>query len=86
MENPGWDCLVDADLASISRVGNDCGQGADAAPYFRIFNPIKQGEKIDQVEAISSYVPEISRLPNTYLCSPWLAPEKVLRSPMLILV
>ena len=76
-----WDCLVDADLASNSSGWQwIAGCGADAAPYFRIFNPIKQGEKFDPSGSyIRRYVPEISRLPNTYLCSPWLAPEKVLK-------
>lgn len=75
-----WDTLVDADLAvnafSWQWIG---GCGADAAPYFRIFNPITQGEKFDTVgEYIRKYIPEIADLPNKYLFSPWEAPDDVL--------
>jgi deoxyribodipyrimidine photo-lyase len=75
-----WDTLVDADLAS-----NGCswqwvaGSGADAAPYFRIFNPVTQGEKFDkQGMYVRRWVPEIAGLPNKYLHKPWEAPDGVL--------
>lgn len=75
-----WDTLVDADLAvnafSWQWIG---GCGADAAPYFRIFNPITQGEKFDgEGEYVRKYIPEIADLPNKYLFSPWEAPGDVL--------
>ncbi len=75
-----WDTLVDADLAvnafSWQWVG---GCGADAAPYFRIFNPITQGSKFDPDGAyVRHYIPELAKLPNKYLFSPWDAPDDVL--------
>jgi deoxyribodipyrimidine photo-lyase len=75
-----WDCLVDADLASNSASWQwVAGSGADAAPYFRIFNPQKQGETFDPDGAyVRHWVPEIARLPNQYLHAPWSAPSEVL--------
>ena len=75
-----WDCLVDADLASNSASWQwVAGSGADAAPFFRIFNPITQSEKFDsEGRYILSYVPELRNLPKRYLHSPWLAPTSVL--------
>ncbi|WP_299732471.1 deoxyribodipyrimidine photo-lyase [uncultured Endozoicomonas sp.] len=75
-----WDCLVDADLASNSASWQwVAGSGADAAPYFRIFNPVSQGQKFDASgEYIRKYVPEIAGLPDKYLFAPWEAPEMVL--------
>ena len=75
-----WDCLVDADLASNSASWQwVAGSGADAAPYFRIFNPITQGLKFDpEGEYTKKYVPELRDLPNKYLFSPWEAPENIL--------
>lgn len=77
-----WDTLVDADLANNTLgwqwVG---GCGADAAPYFRIFNPITQGEKFDPDGAyVRKWVPEIARLPNKYIHKPWEAPELILKA------
>lgn len=74
-----WDTLVDADLASNTLgwqwIG---GCGADAAPYFRIFNPMTQGEKFDpNGNYIRTWVPEIAGLPDKYLNEPWEAPEEV---------
>jgi len=76
-----WDTLVDGDLASNSAgwqwIG---GCGADAAPYFRVFNPVLQGEKFDkQGDYVRRYVPEIAKLPNKYIHKPWDAPENILR-------
>ena len=75
-----WDCLVDADLAS-----NSCswqwvaGSGADAAPYFRIFNPTAQGEKFDKAgDYVRRWVPEIAGLPDKYLHEPAAAPDEIL--------
>ncbi|MCB1687454.1 MAG: deoxyribodipyrimidine photo-lyase [Halioglobus sp.] len=76
-----WDTLVDADLAN-----NACGwqwvagSGADASPYFRIFNPTAQGEKFDKGgDYVRRWVPELAALPDRYLHQPWAAPEKVLQ-------
>ena len=75
-----WDCLVDADLASNSASWQwVAGSGADAAPYFRIFNPQKQGETFDPDGAyVRRWVPELAKLPNQYLHAPWTAPPEVL--------
>jgi len=76
-----WDCLLDADLASNSASWQwVAGCGADAAPYFRIFNPTTQGEKFDPKGTyIRRFIPELKDLPIRYLFSPWTAPEDVLR-------
>ena len=76
-----WDCLVDADLASnYANWQWVAGCGADAAPYFRIFNPVTQGEKFDpDGHYTRQYVPELSRLPNKYLFKPWQAPSEILQ-------
>ncbi|MFW0777779.1 MAG: cryptochrome/photolyase family protein [Rickettsiales bacterium] len=76
-----WDCLVDADLANNSASWQwIAGTGADAAPYFRIFNPVTQGHKLDpEGEYTRRYVPELASLPNKYLFSPWDAPKDVLK-------
>ncbi|MBU2534267.1 MAG: DNA photolyase family protein [Alphaproteobacteria bacterium] len=75
-----WDCLVDADLASNSASWQwVAGSGADAAPYFRIFNPILQGQKFDpEGEYVRRWVPELAKLPGKYLHAPWTAPAGVL--------
>ena len=77
-----WDCLVDADLASNSASWQwIAGCGADAAPFFRIFNPVTQSKKFDtDGEYIRRYVPELAKLPNKYIHEPWLAPEDILNS------
>lgn len=76
-----WDTLVDADLANNSASWQwIAGCGADAAPYFRIFNPVTQGQKFDpDGEYVRKYIPEISCLPNKYLFSPWEAPGLILK-------
>lgn len=76
-----WDCLVDADLASNSTSWQwVAGCGADAAPYFRIFNPVTQGQKFDpEGEYIKKFVPELKNVPLKYLFNPFDAPESVLR-------
>jgi deoxyribodipyrimidine photo-lyase len=75
-----WDTLVDADLAVNAFSWQwVAGCGADAAPYFRIFNPITQGQKFDPDGTyIRTYVPEIADLPDKYLHTPWAAPDDVL--------
>jgi len=71
-----WDTLVDADM------GNNAGGwqwvtgcGADAAPYFRVFNPVLQGEKFDPGGSyVRRWVPELSKLPDRWIQRPWEAP------------
>jgi deoxyribodipyrimidine photo-lyase len=73
-----WDCLVDADMANNSAGWQwIAGCGADAAPYFRIFNPTTQGEKFDPAGLyIRKYIPEISHLSNAEIFTPWLCKNK----------
>ncbi|NDC36715.1 MAG: deoxyribodipyrimidine photo-lyase [Proteobacteria bacterium] len=76
-----WDTLVDADLAS-NTLGWQwvAGCGADAAPYFRVFNPTLQGEKFDpKGEYVRRWVPEIAKLSDKWIHRPWEAPAEVLR-------
>ncbi len=75
-----WDTLVDGDLASNSASWQwVAGCGADAAPYFRIFNPILQGEKFDpEGDYVRRWVPEIAGLPNSFLHKPWEATKDAL--------
>lgn len=77
-----WDTLVDANLANNAAGWQwVAGSGADASPYFRIFNPITQGEKFDPDGIyIKKYVPELSALPRKYLYAPWTAPENILQT------
>ena len=76
-----WDCLLDADLAANSASWQwVAGSGADAAPYFRIFNPILQGEKFDKAgDYVTTYCPELKGLPTKYIHKPWEAPVGVLQ-------
>lgn len=82
-----WDCLMDADLASNSASWQwVAGSGADAAPYFRVFNPITQGEKFDPEGAYTrQYVPELAKLPSQYLFQPWEAPSEILKAAGVVL-
>ena len=68
-----FDTLVDADLGSNSAGWQwIAGCGADAAPYFRVFNPVLQGLKFDPEGAyVKQYVPEISSLPLRFIHNPW---------------
>jgi len=77
-----WDCLIDADLASNSASWQwIAGSGADAAPYFRIFNPVVQGSRFDPEGLyIKKFVPELKDLPMKYLYSPWDAPFEILQT------
>ena len=74
-----WDCLFDADPANNSASWQwIAGCGADAAPYFRIFNPVTQGQKFDaEGRYTRHYVPEVADMPNKYLFNPWEAPADV---------
>jgi deoxyribodipyrimidine photo-lyase len=75
-----WDTLVDADLANNTLGWQwTAGCGADAAPYFRIFNPVTQGEKFDpDGDYVRSWVPELGELPAEWIHKPWEAPARVL--------
>lgn len=76
-----WDTLVDADEANNAVNWQwVAGCGVDAAPYFRIFNPVLQGEKFDpQGTYIRQWVPELKKLPHPYIHKPWLAPSSLLK-------
>ncbi len=74
-----WDTLVDADLAN-NTLGWQwvAGTGADAAPYFRIFNPVTQAEKFDpDGRYIARWVPELAGLPAPLRFAPWRDPERL---------
>jgi deoxyribodipyrimidine photo-lyase len=76
-----WDTLVDADLAS-NTMGWQwvAGCGADAAPYFRIFNPVLQGQKFDpHGDYVREWVPELAALPAPDIHQPWAADPVVLQ-------
>jgi len=68
-----WDTLVDADLAANTQGWQwTAGSGADAAPYFRIFNPVTQGERFDpEGRYVKRHVPELARLPPKAIHQPW---------------
>lgn len=70
-----WDTLVDADLGNNAAGWQwIAGCGADAAPYFRIFNPVLQSRKFDpDGEYIKKYIPELKKLPANYIHAPWEA-------------
>ena len=76
-----WDTLVDADLASNTLGWQwSGGCGADAAPYFRVFNPMTQGHKFDaDGDYVRKWVPELAKLPNKYIHEPWEAPDGILQ-------
>lgn len=76
-----WDTLVDADLANNTQGWQwTAGCGADASPYFRVFNPITQGAKFDpKGEYTKRWIPELRDLPVKYLFSPWTAREHALQ-------
>ncbi len=89
LEGARWfhDTLLDADLAS-NTLGWQwaAGCGADAAPYYRIFNPVLQAERFDPDRAyLRTWLPELARLPNEWLHRPFAAPEAVLRAASIVL-
>ncbi|HLO75733.1 MAG TPA: deoxyribodipyrimidine photo-lyase [Magnetospirillum sp.] len=75
-----WDTLVDANAAANAASWQwIAGCGADAAPYFRVFNPVTQGEKFDPSGAyVRRWVPELAGLPDQYVHQPWQAPPLIL--------
>ena len=76
-----WDCLFDADYASNSASWQwIAGCGADAAPFFRIFNPVTQGQKFDPDGVyVKQYCPELKDMPIKHLHAPWEARPEVLQ-------
>ena len=77
-----WDTLVDADLAN-NTFGWQwiTGCGVDPAPFFRIFNPVVQGQRFDPEGAyVRQYVPELCLVPHEFIHSPWEASAEDLRS------
>jgi len=77
--------LLDADQANNSMGWQwSAGSGVDAAPYFRIFNPVSQGERFDpNGDYVRRWVPELARLPDKYLNQPWAAPAGILEAAQL---
>ncbi len=75
-----WDTLVDADLANNTLGWQwTAGCGADAAPYFRVFNPASQGQKFDpEGHHIRKWIPELAKLPVPWIFRPWEAPATLL--------
>jgi deoxyribodipyrimidine photo-lyase len=75
-----WDTLVDADLANNAAGWQwVAGSGADAAPYFRIFNPIIQGQKFDpDGEYVRRWCPELAPMPREHIHAPFKAPAELL--------
>lgn len=76
-----WDCLVDGDMASNPASWQwVAGSGLDAAPYFRIFNPVTQGERFDaDGDYVRRWVPELADLPDKWVHQPADAPADVLK-------
>jgi deoxyribodipyrimidine photo-lyase len=77
-----WDTLVDADAANNAASWQwVAGSGADASPYFRIFNPVTQGETHDpKGDYVRRWVPELAGLSDENIHQPWKASEKTLRA------
>lgn len=75
-----WDTLVDADLANnVAGWQWVAGSGADASPYFRVFNPIEQGRKFDpDGHYVRRWCPQLAQLPDRYLHAPFEAPADML--------
>ncbi len=82
-----WETLVDADLANNTLGWQWCaGCGADAAPYFRIFNPITQGRRFDPHGSyVRQWVPELAALPDCWIHQPWAAPAAALAEAGVVL-
>jgi hypothetical protein len=82
-----WDTLLDADAANNAAGWQWVfGSGADAAPFFRIFNPVEQGRKFDPDGSyIRRWCPELARLPNQWIHAPFYAPGDILNAAGLVL-
>jgi len=83
-----WDTLVDADLANNTLGWQwSAGCGADAAPYFRIFNPVRQGERFDpHGEYIKKWLPQLEKLSSKHIHMPWKTPPEHLKRAEIDLV
>ena len=81
------DTLVDADIGANSAGWQwIAGCGADAAPYFRIFNPVLQGERFDSDGAyVREWVPELRAVPARFIHKPWSAPAQLLHDAGVVL-
>lgn len=82
-----WDTLLDADLANNAASWQwVAGSGADASPYFRIFNPMQQGRKFDPKGIyVRRWCPELSELPNEVIHAPFEASEEGLSTAGVVL-
>ena len=82
-----WNTLLDASMGNnIAGWQWVAGCGADAAPYFRIFSPVSQGQRFDADGAYTrKWVPELSHMPDKYLFNPWDAPDDVLSGAGVVL-
>ncbi len=82
-----WDTLVDADLGSnVLGWQWAAGCGADAAPFFRIFNPVRQGQRFDpDGNYVKRWIPELCNMPAKHVHSPWAAPQLVLETAGVVL-
>lgn len=82
-----WNTLVDADLANNAASWQwVAGSGADAAPYFRIFNPVIQGQKFDpDGRYVKKWVPELQSMSAKHIHEPWAAPETTLKQAGVVL-
>ncbi|MFW5660620.1 MAG: cryptochrome/photolyase family protein, partial [Oceanicaulis sp.] len=82
-----WNTLVDADLANNAAGWQwTAGSGADAAPYFRIFNPVTQGEKFDPDGTyVRKWIPELANLPKRFIHAPWKADRNTLAKAGVVL-
>ncbi|RMF74344.1 MAG: deoxyribodipyrimidine photo-lyase [Acidobacteria bacterium] len=81
------DTLVDADPGNNTLGWQwTAGCGADAAPYFRVFNPVLQGRRFDPDGAyVRRWVPEIAALPDRFVHEPWAAPDEVRKKAKVVL-
>ncbi|MBS0246657.1 MAG: deoxyribodipyrimidine photo-lyase [Proteobacteria bacterium] len=82
-----WDTLVDADLANNAAGWQwVAGSGADASPYFRIFNPMAQGEKFDpNGDYVRRWCPELAKLPDKFIHAPFKADDETLKAARVVL-
>ena len=82
-----WDTLVDADPANNPASWQwVAGSGADASPYYRIFNPVTQGEKFDpRGDYVRAFVPELAGLADAVIHQPWLASRTALTDAGIVL-
>jgi deoxyribodipyrimidine photo-lyase len=82
-----WDTLVDADLPNNTLGWQwTAGCGADAAPFFRIFNPVRQGVRFDpDGDYVRHWLPELAKLPNANLHAPWEADAQTLEAAGVVL-